>query len=247
MYVITDDELKLLQNWFEQAHPQVMLRWAVETFKDDFVVVTSFQPTGIATLHLLAQFMVEIPVITLDTHLLFPETYALQTTLQDRFNLRLTQAAPRLTLDQQAEQYGPNLWETQPDVCCHLRKTRPLQEALGAYGVWSTGLRRDQSLWRATQVQPLVWDHKHGLWKLSPFAAWTEQMVWDYIHQHDLPYNPLHNQGYASIGCYPCTQPASDATDLRSGRWVNQPKTECGIHLPNQPATASKPSFNDKP
>ncbi len=225
------DDLTVLNTAFEAGYPQDALAWAAQTYGDKLAVVTSFQPTGIVTLHMLSEIAPDTPVLTLDTGLLFPETYALMDTLEKRLRLNLIRVRPAQTVAQQAATYGPDLWTREPDVCCNLRKTVPLNEALVGYEAWITGLRRDQSAGRANT--PIVsWDKKYNKVKLSPFATWTESMIWTYIHTHDLPYNTLHDQGYPSIGCYPCTRSVEPGSqDKRAGRWANHTKTECGIHV----------------
>ncbi|MBZ0285999.1 MAG: phosphoadenylyl-sulfate reductase, partial [Anaerolineae bacterium] len=146
--------------------------------------------------------------------------------------LNLIRIKPEQTVAEQNAAHGPNLWEREPDQCCNLRKTVPLANALQGYAAWITGLRRDQSAGRSS-TPILSWDKKYQNVKLSPFATWTEAMMWTYLHAHELPYNVLHEQNYPSIGCYPCTQPvAPDAVDQRAGRWATHEKTECGIHVP---------------
>ncbi len=217
---------------FEDAHPQEILRWALDLFGRGLVVVSSFQPTGIVTLHMLSQLTDKMPpVLTLDTELLFPETYDTMERIEDFFNIYLVQVTPALELTEQAKIYGEKLWETDPDTCCHWRKVVPLKGALAVYDAWTTGLRRDQSPSRANT--PIVsWDARTDTVKIAPFATWTEEMIWTYIHAYKLPYNPLHDQNYPSIGCKTCTNPVSAGEDVRAGRWAKHNKTECGIHLP---------------
>ncbi|MFN8528775.1 MAG: phosphoadenylyl-sulfate reductase [Anaerolineae bacterium] len=222
-----------LNQSFETAAPEDILRWAAETFRDRLAVVTSFQPTGLVTLHMLQSIAPGVTVLTLDTGLLFPETYALIDAWEQRFDFNLIRVRPELTVAQQAEAEGDRLWERDADRCCHIRKTIPLaQQIVGNYGGWITGLRRDQSTSRR-HVEIVSWDAKYGNVKLSPLATWTEEMVWTYINAHELPYNVLHDQSYRSIGCFPCTRPVADGEDARAGRWSGTTKTECGIHLPN--------------
>lgn len=230
---MTEAELKRISEDFETAHPADILRWAVETYGDKLAVVTSFQPTGIVTLHMLSEIAPRTPILSLDTGLLFPETYALTDDLERRFNLNLIRVRPEQTVDEQAASYGSALWERDPNQCCHLRKVVPLDRALAGYDAWVTGLRRDQSERRA--ATPVVaWDKKRQMVKLCPFATWTEDDVWTYIETYALPYNPLHDLHYPSIGCWPCTQPvAPETADKRAGRWANRDKTECGIHIGN--------------
>ena len=215
----------------ESSGPFEILSWASETFGERLAIVTSFQITGIVTLHMLQAIAPATPVLTLDTGLLFPETDDLIAQLQARFRLDLRRIKPRQTPKQQARDYGDRLWERNPDRCCHIRKTIPLRDALVGFEAWVTGLRRDQSPSRA--ATPIISrDSRNGKVKIAPFANWTEDMLWHYIHQHDLPYNRLHTMGYPSIGCWTCTKAVAEEADRRSGRWANRNKTECGIHTP---------------
>ena len=225
-------DFESLNQEFEFASPQEILSWAWLTFGDRLAVVTSFQPTGIVTLHMLRDIAPQTHILTLDTGLLFPETSRLIDQIERAWDLRLTRVRPAQTVAQQAETHGDTLWNFNPDLCCHLRKTVPLGDSLSGFDAWITGLRRDQNNGRkATPV--ISWDKKYGRVKLSPLAAWTEEMIWTYIHAHELPYNPLHDRNYMSIGCFPCTRAVEPGEDSRSGRWHGQAKTECGIHLPD--------------
>ncbi len=228
---VLETDLSELNSALETAYPFDILRWATETYVDKLAVVTSFQPTGIVALHMLSEIAPNTPVLTLDTGLLFPETYTLIDELEKRLHLNLIQVRPEQTVQQQAETHGAELWERDPDLCCNLRKIVPLKAALGGYSAWITGLRRDQSARRqATSI--ITWDTDKEVVKLSPFATWTESMIWTYIKTNNLPYNLLHDQHYPSIGCYPCTHSVSpEAADKRAGRWAKHDKTECGIHF----------------
>ncbi len=233
---LTSEQIADLNITFEDGTPYDVLRWAAQSYGERLAVVTSFQPTGIVTLHMLSEIAPNTPVLTLDTGLLFPETYALMDALEARLNLNLIRVRPAQTVTEQAAVYGAELWTSDPDACCDMRKTRPLQAALGGYDAWIAGLRRDQSEGRAS-VPIVGWDRKYNNLKLSPFAAWTEEMIWLYIHANELPYNTLHEQGYPSIGCYPCTRAvAPGSTDKRAGRWSATEKTECGIHIQEKTA-----------
>ena len=226
---IAEDNIAHLAAEFENAHPQEILRWAVDTYGDKLAIVTSFQPTGIVTLHMLKEYTDSFNVFTLDTGLLFPETYQLIEDVEAAFDISVTRVKSQLSLPQQAKQEGSLLWETNPNQCCHIRKTVPLRDVLVGYDAWVTGVRRDQSETR-TSTPVISWDERNNMMKLCPFATWTEEMVWTYIHAYELPYNKLHDRGYPSIGCYTCTKAPVDG-DLRSGRWANHTKTECGIHI----------------
>lgn len=230
------DEIAELAARFEAAYPQDILAWAVETYGNQLAVVTSFQPTGIVALHMLREIAPELPIMTIDTGLLFPETYALMDQLEAQLGVTIRRIKPEQTVAQQAQTYGETLWSRDADRCCDLRKVQPLENALRGYAAWVTGLRRDQSVTRAST--PIVsWDKRHNMVKLSPFATWDESMIWTYIHAHELPYNELHDQGYPSIGCHTCTRAVLNGEDARAGRWSSLGKTECGIHVPIQRAS----------
>lgn len=217
-------------NLSESATAEDVLRWGYETYGQKLALVTSFQPTGIVTLHKLNLLGLHIPVLTIDTGLLFPETYELMEQVEERFNLKIQRITPRQTVEEQNESYGPALWERQPDRCCHYRKVLPLRQALAPYEAWITGLRRDQAKTRATV--PLVGvDEANNKVKLSPFANWTEENIWAYIHEYNLPYNRLHQMNYPSIGCFTCTKAVQPGEDKRAGRWAGSSKTECGLHF----------------
>jgi phosphoadenosine phosphosulfate reductase len=224
-------DFQTLNQEFEDASPQEVLTWAWETFGERLALVTSFQPTGIVTLHMLQEIAPDVHVLTLDTGLLFPETYALVDKIEREWNLNLTRVFPAQSVSQQAAEHEPNLWAHNPDMCCQLRKNVPLGDSLVGFDAWMTGLRRD--LYDGRQSTPIIGeDRKFGKVKLSPLATWTEEMIWTYINAHELPYNPLHDLNYTSIGCFPCTRAVEAGEDSRAGRWSGQAKIECGIHLP---------------
>lgn len=226
---VIEDNIEQLQTTFEKAHPQEILQWAARTYGDKLAIVTSFQATGIVTLHMLKAISDTFNVLTLDTGLLFPETYQLIDDVEAHFGITVQRIKPQLSLPQQAKQEGSLLWETNANQCCHIRKTMPLCDALSGYDAWVTGVRRDQSPTRA-KTPVISWDERNGMMKLCPFATWTDDMIWTYLRAYELPYNKLNDRGYPSIGCYTCTR-APIGNDLRAGRWANQNKTECGIHI----------------
>ncbi len=231
-------EIQQYAERFERASPFEILSWASERFGAELAIVTSFQVTGIAALHMMQRIAPATPVLTLDTGLLFPETQDLIDQLEARFDLNLRRIKPRQTTAQQARDYGDRLWERNPDRCCHIRKTIPLRDALVDFAAWLTGLRRDQSPQRATT--PIISrDARNRSIKIAPFANWSEAAVWQYIREHDLPYNRLHDMAYPSIGCWTCTKAAGDDEAPRSGRWAARGKTECGIHIPLPALSAS--------
>ena len=215
----------------ESATAEETLLWAARTFGQKLALVTSFQITGIVTLHKLQQLGLKVDVLTLDTGLLFPETYALMEEVEAFFGIEIKRIRPRQTVAEQESSYGPELWTRQPNRCCHYRKVVPLREAIEPYDAWLTGLRRDQGPSR-TQTPIASVDERYGKVKIAPFANWREEFMWEYIHAYNLPYNPLHGRGYPSIGCHTCTAAVHFAsTDKRAGRWQGQVKTECGLHV----------------
>lgn len=220
------EQLTELNAQFEDAPPQAILKWVASTFGAKFAVVTSFQHTGIATLHMLQAIAPGATVLTVDTGVLFPQTYALMDEVEALFDLNLH----RITSPPPEYIDGVPLWEHDPDACCHARKVLPLQHALQPYDAWLAGLRRDQSPTRA-HTPVIQNDVRSNAVKIAPFATWTEDMVLTYIKAHNLPYNELYDEGYASIGCMPCTRPIMPDEDGRAGRWAGKAKTECGIHL----------------
>lgn len=226
MNAVDSSRIRYWQDHFKGAAPQSLLRWAVEQYGDQLVVVTSLQFTGIVTLHMMKQITDHFQVLTLDTGLLFPETQQLIEAVERHLDITIQRIKPQQTLAEQAHEYGDRLWETKPDLCCHQRKTLPLERALAGYQAWVTGLRRDQSSSRAN-IPVIDWDDRYHLLKFCPFVDWTQDMLWTYIQAHGLPYNALHDRGYKSIGCHTCTVPAEG----RAGRWRNFSKTECGIHV----------------
>ncbi|MCF6408154.1 phosphoadenylyl-sulfate reductase [Pseudalkalibacillus salsuginis] len=208
-----------------------VLRWAFEQYQDDIIYACSFGAEGIVLVDLISQVNPYAKVVFLDTGLHFTETYELIEKVKARYPyLQIDMKRPELTLQEQSELYGGNLWERDPNQCCHIRKVVPLTEALSGYKAWISGLRRDQSpTRRATEF--INKDDKFQSIKICPLIHWSWKDVWRYINNHDLPYNILHDKGYPSIGCEKCTLPTQDAADLRSGRWTNLKKTECGLHL----------------
>jgi phosphoadenosine phosphosulfate reductase len=225
-----DEELTDLNTLFEDRSPEALLEWADETFGDKVVLTCSFGgASGMVLLDMVTRLHCAAPIVFLDTDLLFPETYALVEQAEQHYGIAIERRHPTLTLAEQELQEGPELYAHDPDRCCGIRKVKPLAEALSPYDAWISGIRRDQSSTRA-QTPLVQWNQKHQVLKLSPLATWTERQVWRYIHANNVPYNVLLDQGYPSIGCTPCTQPAN-GTASRAGRWAGFAKTECGLHL----------------
>jgi phosphoadenosine phosphosulfate reductase len=203
--------------------PEV-LEIMVERFHPSLSFACSFQKEEAVLLDMLLAIQPDARVFALDTHVLFPETYEVWRTIEKRYDIRV-EVFQGPSLGRQAADHGDALWASNPVLCCAIRKVAPLGEALSGLQGWITGMRREQSATRA-QTPKIGWDESHELWKANPLADWTEDAVFAYIREHELPYNQLHDRGYASIGCTHCTVPGSG----REGRWAGTDKTECGLH-----------------
>lgn len=218
-----------LEKSFESS--EAVFQWGFDTYGDDIVYACSFGAEAMVLLDLIGRVRADAHVVFLDTHLHFKETYELIEQVRERYpDLHIEMKQPKLTLAEQAEHYGNQLWERDASLCCQLRKIEPLKEAVAGKAAWLSGVRRDQSPARRS-LSFINRDEKFGMVKVCPLIDWTWEEVWGYIKEHELPYNPLHDQGYPSIGCMPCTQQVRDGEDLRAGRWSGTEKTECGLHL----------------
>lgn len=231
---LTPASVRALNQEFDGRRTEDVLTWAWERFGTRAAIGTSFQGAGLVMIHLARQNQLAFPVFTLDTGLLFPETVALKKRLEDFFGLSIESLEPDLTVEEQADINGPELWKSNPDLCCTIRKVLPLRDKLCDLDCWVTGLRRQQSDTRSQIefVELYVFDEGSGrdIVKLNPMAAWTRNQVWEYIREHRIPYNPLHDRGYGSIGCQPCTRKTTNGENERAGRWTGFNKVECGIH-----------------
>jgi phosphoadenosine phosphosulfate reductase len=232
--MISESDLKSLNERFQSGPAETILGWAWERFGERAAIGTSFQGAGLVMIHLAIKHGLNFPIFTLDTGLLFPETLELKQQLEDFFKRPIESLHPDLTVAQQEEAQGPELWKRQPDLCCTIRKVLPLRAKLAELDCWITGLRRQQSDSRSdVGILELYRFDEHiqrDIAKLNPMAHWTRDAVWQYNHDHRIPYNPLHDQGYRSIGCHPCTAKSAQGENERAGRWVGFNKVECGIH-----------------
>jgi phosphoadenosine phosphosulfate reductase len=208
----------------EHLEAPEVLGYAVDRFHPRLTVACSFQKEASVILDLILRIAPDARVFTLDTHVLFPETYDTWKRVEEHYGIKVDVFSGP-SLGRQAAEHGDELWNRDPDACCDLRKVRPLDRALSDVDAWITGLRRDQSPSRA-DTPKLGWDKKHERWKVAPLAGWTDADVWRYISANDVPYNPLHDDGYAAIGCTHCTVRGAG----REGRWAGTGKTECGLH-----------------
>jgi phosphoadenosine phosphosulfate reductase len=224
---LTDIDPEAVAADLEDASAEETLAWAAENFPS-LSVACSFQKTTSVTVDIASRAAPDARFFYLDTDLLFPETYATRDALAARYGIDFERVAG-ISLDEQAHLYGDKLWARQPDACCGIRKVEPMREALSGVDCWVSGIRRADSVSRAG-AKKFGWDVRFGLWKVNPLADWTEDEVWNYVSEQNVPYNPLHDAGYPSIGCTHCTRPPSSNGGSRSGRWANAEKTECGLN-----------------
>jgi phosphoadenosine phosphosulfate reductase len=219
--------------WFDGIEDPVeqaltVLKWAGDTFGDDFAITSSMADGLLA--HLAGRAVPGVHVVFLDTGYHFAETIGTRDWISGVLPITLVNVRPAQTVAEQDAEHGPELHQRDPDLCCSLRKVQPLAQALAGYTAWGSGVRRDEAATRAgTKV--VDWDAKRGMVKVNPLAAWTQEDVDAYIAEHQVPVNPLQEIGYASIGCAPCTRPVAPGEDPRAGRWAGRGKTECGLHL----------------
>ncbi|WP_030421843.1 phosphoadenylyl-sulfate reductase [Streptomyces sp. SCSIO 75703] len=211
----------------EDAPALEILRWAAETFGRGFCVTSSMEDAVVA--HLASRVLPGVDVVFLDTGYHFPETIGTRDAVEAVMDVNVLTLTPRRTVAEQDAEHGPRLYERDPDLCCALRKVRPLEDGLAGYRAWATGLRRDESPTRAGT--PVVgWDARRGKVKVSPIARWSPDDVAAYVAEHGVLTNPLLTDGYTSVGCAPCTRRVREGEDARAGRWAGRSKTECGLH-----------------
>jgi phosphoadenosine phosphosulfate reductase len=228
-------EMLAQENWTEVnaglagATPHEIIQWAVDRFYPGLTMATAFGAEGCILLHLLAEIEPRVRVFNLDTGYQFPETLELRDRLAERYGIEVELIRAETTVPEYETQHGGPLYVSHSDQCCYDRKIVPLRRALVGYDAWITAIRAEQSPHRA--AAPVVGpDPKFGLVKINPLLNWTRRDVWAFVVTHKVPYNPLYDQGYSSIGCWPCTRAVSAGQDERAGRWAGQAKMECGLH-----------------
>lgn len=226
---LTAEEIQLWAYRLEGRSPEETITWAMKQFGTDITLASSFGAEDVVLIDILQRVAPKTPIFYLDTNKHFAETYETRNRLQKRYNVSFIQVLPKMTLVEQAERHGDELWKRDPNLCCQIRKVEPLKEILSNYQAWITGIRREQSPTRAN-AKKVEWDAKFQLIKCNPLVNWTADRVWNYIREHDVPYNPLHDQHYPSIGCSVCTRQVMTGEDARAGRWAGFTKTECGLH-----------------
>lgn len=223
------EELAACSQSMETAEPESILEWAAQRYGDRFTMATAFGPEGMVILEMLSRVSPSTPVFNLDTGYQFPETLALRDRVAERYGIQVQLMKPDLTVLEYESLNGGPVYKSDPTRCCGDRKLAVLQRAARGKYAWASAIRRDQSPDRAV-ASIIGWDRKFHLVKVSPLANWTKKQVWDRIVKGNIPYNPLHDQGYTSIGCWPCTRAVLLGEDERAGRWSGTGKTECGLH-----------------
>jgi phosphoadenosine phosphosulfate reductase len=222
-------ELKAMSDSLEDSSPQEVLRWAADRYGDKITMATAFGPEGCAILAMLAEIKPDIHVFNLETGYQFPETLALRDRIAEKYGIEVAFVRAEETVEEMEARFNGSIHQTRPDECCRIRKVEPLRRAAKGWDAWISAIRRDQTAHRA-QAGIVEWDAKFELVKINPLANWTKRDVWAYITENDVPYNPLHDQGYPSIGCWPCTRAVGAGEDDRAGRWAGFAKVECGLH-----------------
>lgn len=215
----------------ETWEAEEVIRWACATYQPELAIASAFGAEGVVLIDIAARVSEQPRIFTLDTRFLFPETYELAGRIEQRYDLQVEWLYSALTPEEQSAIYGPALWTDKPDQCCTLRKIEPLARKLNGLSAWMTAIRRDQTSARA-HARKVEWDQRFGLVKINPLADWTNERVWEYIHENRLEYNPLHDRGYPSIGCTHCTRSTTPGEPPRAGRWSWLQKSECGLHAP---------------
>jgi phosphoadenosine phosphosulfate reductase len=227
---VIEQRVTTVQGEAESWPAQQVLQWGLSEFGSSLALASSFGAEDVVLIDMASRLSLQFRIFTLDTDFLFPETYALIDKIEAHYGTEVERTRSEFTPDAQAAQFGAALWASQPDKCCQLRKVEPLKKKLGELKAWVTGVRRDQAPTRAN-TRKLEWDAKFGLVKLNPIADWSSSQVWNYVRANDVPYNPLHDRDYPSIGCTYCTRPVRPGEDPRAGRWSGFNKTECGLHV----------------
>lgn len=223
-----EDLIRTKAEELETASPEEIIAWAIQTFPN-ITFACSFGAEDVVLVDMLQKISPRTDIFYLDTDFHFKETYETRDALVNHYELDFVRVAPVLTPEEQAQKFGDELWKTDPNACCNIRKVEPLTRILSQYDAWITGIRRDQAPTRANSKK-IEYDAKFGLVKFNPIAGWTSEDVWQYIRDNQIIYNPLHDRNYPSIGCEYCTRQVMPGEDPRAGRWSGSEKTECGLH-----------------
>ncbi len=232
---MSKEKIIQLQNDLEDKKPEEIVTICFQKFRDKVCFSTSLGAEDQVLTEMISKSSPDLKIFTLDTGRLFPETYDLLDRTRKKYKLNILTYFPEfIDVEKMVNKKGINLFFESSEnrkECCNVRKIKPLKRALNGMDAWISGLRKDQSLVRK-DIELVEWDKTNGLIKINPLYNWTEKMVWDYIEEHKIPYNPLHKKDYPSIGCQPCTRAIFPGEDIRAGRWwwENSYTRECGLH-----------------
>lgn len=213
---------------FQHCGPREILEWAIKEFWPDIAMSTAFGASGMVLMHMISQINPQMKIIFLDTGFHFKETLEFKEKIKRLYQLNIVEYKATISKDELFKVISPHPYADNPDQCCHINKVEPMQRAVGGLRAWISALRKDQSTSRANIE--ILEEYEGGLIKINPLAHWTRKEIWNYLYHNNIPYHPLHDQGYPSIGCEPCTRAVDAAADERSGRWAGKGKLECGIH-----------------
>jgi phosphoadenosine phosphosulfate reductase len=213
----------------ESASPQEILRWAVGAYREGLTMATAFGAEGCVLMAMLAEIDPSVHIFNLDTGYQFTETLETRERIRAKYGIDVELVRPGESVEEMETRFGGAIYGSQPGECCRIRKIEPLKWALVGKTAWISAIRRDQTIHRA-KADIVEWDKKFGLVKVSPLANWTKKEVWRYIMDNDVPYNPLHDKGFPSIGCWPCTRAVGAGEGERDGRWAGTQRVECGLH-----------------
>ena len=228
--VMSPEQIAQAAALLKDASPQDILRWAVQRFFPGLTMATAFGAEGCCLIHMLAEIEPRVRIFNLETGYQFAETLELRERIKKRYGIEVEYVRPELTVAEYEAEHGGPLYTIRPDQCCHDRKILPLRRAVEGYRAWISAIRADQTEHRAA-AGVVQWDAKFDLVKVNPLLSWTKKDVWSFVMKHAVPYNPLHDQGYPSIGCWPCTRAVAPGEEERAGRWAGRVKKECGLHV----------------
>ena len=227
---VSEQTFSQISSRFEDSTPQDILRWAADNYHPRLCMATAFGAEGCVILSMLAEIQPDVYVFNLDTGYQFEETKQMINVINERYGILVHTISAEESTQAMEERFGGPIYNSNPEECCRIRKVEPLKRAVKGWAAWITAIRREQTGTRAN-AGIVEWDNKFQLVKINPLANWTKKRLWEYITERNVPYNPLHDQGFPSIGCWPCTRAIQRGEDDRAGRWTNFRRKECGIHL----------------
>jgi phosphoadenosine phosphosulfate reductase len=230
MVTFSPEQIQAAEQALAGKSPQEILRWTVERFFPKLTMATAFGPEGNCIIAMLAEIEPRVRIFNLETGYQFQETLDLRERIKEKYGIEVEYVRAELSVAEYEAEHGGPLYNLRSDQCCHDRKVLPLRNAVVGYDAWISSIRKDQTAHRA-RAGVVQWDAKFSLVKVNPLLGWTKKDVWAFVMKHEIPYNPLHDQGYPSVGCWPCTRPVQDGEDERAGRWAGTVKKECGLHV----------------